>query len=116
LLLRRFLIVAAYETAKLAVSFRHSLALCRLDGAHGDLAGATVFLGIERDLLTLNQPTHSGAFERGGVNENILAAVIRLNEAEAFLVVVELHGARSHQSILFADLDALQPKLRDRVP
>jgi hypothetical protein len=30
------------------------------------------------------------------VDENILAAVVRLNEAEAFLVVVEFHGARIH--------------------
>jgi len=75
-------------------------ALSRFDIAHSDLAGATVLLGIERNLLALHQPAHSGAFERGGMNENVLAAVIRLNEAEALLVVVELHGARSHRSIL----------------
>jgi len=46
-------------------------------------------LNIERDLLALDQPAHSGAFKRRGVNENILAAIVRLNEAEAFLIVVE---------------------------
>ena len=45
-------------------------------------------------------PAHAGALERSGVDENVLAAVIRLNEAEAFLIVVELHGARIHQDIL----------------
>jgi hypothetical protein len=34
------------------------------------------------------------------VDEDVLAAVIRLDEAEAFLVVVELHGARIHRDIL----------------
>jgi hypothetical protein len=89
-----------------AVSILRSLAsgrfatLRRLDGAHGDLTGTTVLLGIERDLLALDQPAHSGAFERGGVNEDVLAAIIRLNEAKAFLVVIELHGARIHGDIL----------------
>ena len=71
-------------------------ALCRLDAAHRDFAGAAVLLGIEGHLLALHQPAHSGAFERGSVDENVLTAIIRLNEAEAFLVVVELNGARSH--------------------
>ena len=34
------------------------------------------------------------------MNENVLAAVIGLDEAEAFLVVVELYGAGSHCGIL----------------
>ena len=50
--------------------------------------------------------------KRGGVDENVLAAIVRLNEAEAFLVVVEFHGARIHRSIPFADLGALDPKTR----
>jgi hypothetical protein len=79
---------------------RRFATLRRLDGAHGDLAAAAVFLSIEHDLLALHQPAHAGALERGGVNEDVLAAVIRLNEAEAFLVVIELHGARSHGDIL----------------
>jgi hypothetical protein len=35
-----------------------------------------------------------------------------LNEAEAFLVVVELHGARIHRGILSLILSALDPKAR----
>ena len=62
--------------------------LCRLDIAYSDLAGAAVLLSIKRDLLAFHQSAHSGAFERGGVNEDVLAAVIRLNEAKAFLVVI----------------------------
>jgi hypothetical protein len=77
-----------------------SSALRRLDGADGNLAGAAVFLGVEGNFLAFDEPTHSGAFERGGMDENVLAAVIRLNEAEAFLVVVEFNGARGHGNIL----------------
>jgi hypothetical protein len=72
----------------------------RLDVADGDLAGAAIFLGIERNLLAFDQPAHSGALKSRSVDEDVLAAVVRLNEAEAFLVVVELHGARIHQDIL----------------
>jgi len=75
-------------------------ALSRLDVADRDLAGATIFLGIEGDLLAFDQPTHSAALKRGGMDENVLAAIVRLNEAEAFLVVVEFHGARIHEDIL----------------
>jgi hypothetical protein len=74
--------------------------LSRLDIADSDLAGAAVFLGIERHLLAFDQPAHAGALERSCVDENVFAAVVRLNEAEAFLVIVELHGARIHQDIL----------------
>jgi hypothetical protein len=34
------------------------------------------------------------------MDEHVLAAIIRLNEAEAFLVVVELNGARIHKDVL----------------
>jgi hypothetical protein len=33
------------------------------------------------------------------VDEHVLAAIVRLNEAEALLVVVELNGARNHWDI-----------------
>jgi len=71
-------------------------ALCRLDVADGGLAGAAIFLRVEGDLLALDQPTHSGALKRGGMDENVFAAIVRLNEAEAFLIVVEFHSARIH--------------------
>jgi hypothetical protein len=45
--------------------------LLGLDGAYGDLTSATVFLSIEHDLLTLDQPTHSGALKRGSVNKDV---------------------------------------------
>jgi hypothetical protein len=70
--------------------------LRRLDIADGDLTGAAILLGIEGDLLTLVEGAHAGALEGRGVDEHILAAIIRRNEAEALLIVVELYGARIH--------------------
>src|ERR1700676_5362017 len=64
----------------------------------GDLAGARIGLRLESHLLTLAQGANSGALERGGMDEYILAAVVRLNKAEALLIVVELHRTRSHES------------------
>lgn len=83
------------EAARRAASMLEP-ALYRLDVADGSLAGAAIFLRIEGDLLAFDQPTHSRALKRGGMNEDVLAAVVRLNEAEALLVVVEFHGARIH--------------------
>jgi hypothetical protein len=34
------------------------------------------------------------------MDEHVLAAIVRLDEAEAFLTIVELYGARVHGDIL----------------
>jgi len=39
---------------------------------------------------------HSGAFDRADVDEDVLAAAIRLDEAEAFLAIEPLHGSLRH--------------------
>src|SRR3970040_523241 len=70
--------------------------LRHLDRADGDLAGARIVLGIELHLLAFAQAVDACPLERGGVDENVPLAVVRLNEAEALLVIVELNGARSH--------------------
>ena len=80
-----------------AVSIRHFSASDGLNVTDGDLASTAVFLGIEGDFLAFDEATHSGALERGGMDKHVLAAIIGLNEAEAFLVVVELHGALIHK-------------------
>jgi hypothetical protein len=51
---------------------------------------------IESDLLALIEDTHPGAFHGADVHEDILAAIIRLDKAEASLVVEELHGSSGH--------------------
>jgi hypothetical protein len=54
---------------------------------------------LERDLLPLIEAVHSGAFDRADVDEDVVAAFIRLNESEAFLAVkpptVPVMGASS---------------------
>ena len=77
-----------------------ALFLGRLDVVDGNLAAAAIFGRVEGNLLTFAQPADAGALESGGVDEHVLAAVVGLDEAEAFLIVVELNGARDHGSIL----------------
>ena len=60
---------------------------CCSDGAQifrGGLACLSIGNNIERDFLSLVEAMHPGAFDRADVHENILAAIIRLDEAEAF--------------------------------
>ena len=73
-----------------------------LYGANCDLAGSSIFLGVERNLLTLAEAAHSGTLQRGGVNKHILAAAIRLDEAEALLIIIEFHSSGSHRIAFFA--------------
>src|SRR6478736_1356062 len=68
--------------------------LGRLDVVDGNLAGTTVFRSVEGKLLAFAEAAYAGALESGGVDEHVLAAIVRLDEAEAFLIVVELNGAR----------------------
>src|SRR3546814_18948032 len=69
-------------------------ALLDLDGADRQLAAARIGLGVELHLLALAQAVDAGALQGGGVDEDVLIAVFRLDEAVAPLVVVELYGAR----------------------
>src|SRR6266852_4039674 len=60
------------------------------------LACPSIGDNVESDLLSLVEDTHASAFDRADVHEDILAAIIRLNKAEAFLVIEELHGSLGH--------------------
>ncbi len=64
--------------------------------AHRGLAGAAVFFGIEGNFLAFHKIADSSAFECRCVHEHVLAAVIRLDEAKAFLTVVEFYCASVH--------------------
>ena len=69
-----------------------------LDRADGGLAAARIGLGVELHLLAFAKTLDASALERGGVDEHVLLAVVRLDEAEALLVVVELDGTVGHCS------------------
>ena len=75
----------------------------RLDGAQivgGRLAGLSIGDRLEGDLLSFVESLQSGAFDGADMHENVLAAVIRLDEAEAFLAVEPLHGSLRHMTVL----------------
>jgi hypothetical protein len=52
----------------------------------GRLAGLAICDNVERDLLPLLARPHARAFDRADMNEDIFAAGLRLNKAEALLV------------------------------
>jgi hypothetical protein len=54
---------------------------------------------VEGDLLSFVKAVHPGALDRADVHEDILAAVIRLDEAEAFLAVEPLHDSLRHMLV-----------------
>jgi hypothetical protein len=51
---------------------------------------------VVAELLSLIEVAHSSALDGGDVNEHILAAVFRLDEAEALLRIEKLNGTCSH--------------------
>jgi hypothetical protein len=55
---------------------------------------------VESDLLSLVEGTHATAFDRADVHEDILAAIIRLDKAEASFVIEELHSSLRHMTVL----------------
>jgi hypothetical protein len=74
---------------------------CRLDGAQvlgSRLAASAVCDDVEGHLLAFAKAAHAGAFDRADMNEDILAAVLRLNEAEALLAVEPLYSSPDHGS------------------
>jgi hypothetical protein len=66
----------------------------------GGLAAPPVGLNVESEFLTFDEAAHSGALYRRNMNEDIGAAAVLLNEAEAFLRVEELDSAGSHFGLL----------------
>jgi len=60
------------------------------------LAAALVGHEVELDLLTLDQVIEAGALDGADMDEGVLAAVVRLDKAEALGGVEPLHGSRSH--------------------
>jgi hypothetical protein len=56
-------------------------------------AAATIVLDLERDLVAFVKRRHAGTLESRGVYEHVLAAVFRLDKAEAARMIEELHCA-----------------------
>jgi hypothetical protein len=81
----------------------YGLSRCRSDGlqiVRRGLAGLSIGNNVKSDLLSLVEGTHASAFDRADVHEDILAAIIRLDKAEASLAIEELHGSLRHITLL----------------
>src|ERR1700736_6130631 len=63
------------------------------------LSGPSIGNNLERDLLSLIEAVHPGAFDRADMHEDILAAVIGVNESEALLTVEPLDCSLHHGSV-----------------
>src|SRR3954465_3444597 len=69
----------------------------RLERRDVDGLGALVpGLGVEGDLRALGERLEAAAVDAGVVDEEILAALVRRDEAEALVVVEPLHGSGRH--------------------
>ena len=70
---------------------------------------ALVRLGLEGDPLAVGQGAEAGALDRGDMDEHVLAAVVRRDEAVALRRIEEFHGAvlthRMTFSVRFTDPD-----------
>src|SRR6478609_10547650 len=77
-------------------SSNNRVGLCQREVFGADLAAHFVGLQFEIDLLTIIEAGQTGALDGADVNEHILAAIVRLNEAVALLTVEPLHGTCRH--------------------
>jgi hypothetical protein len=89
-------------------------ALNRLKASGRFLAAPTIFLEFEADLLAIVEAAHAGTFHGRDVDENILAAAVWLDEAEALLGIEPLNRARSHFVIDSYKVVKIAPHYRTR--
>jgi hypothetical protein len=64
------------------------------------LAGLAILDDVISDLLTIRERTHAGALYGRHVHEDIRAAIVRLNESEAFGGVKPLYSTSVHNDFL----------------
>jgi hypothetical protein len=69
------------------------------------LAGLSIGNNVERHLLSFVKAVHPGAFDRADVHEDVLATIMRLDEAEAFLAVEPLDGSLRHRTLPSEDVE-----------
>lgn len=63
-------------------------------------ARLAILHNLVKDLLALCERMHPCTLHSGDVDENICAAIIRLNEAKTFGEIKPLNGAGSHNDFL----------------
>jgi hypothetical protein len=73
--------------------------------ACGHLARLAVTLKFKAELLAFNDRAHAGAFDGRDVNEDVGAAVVRLNEAEALGGIEPFNCASGHNEPFHSNID-----------
>jgi hypothetical protein len=68
----------------------------RLEAGRRRFAGAAVSGQLIADLLTFIEAAKTSLLDSADVDENVLAAIVGLDEAEALLTVEPFHYAGSH--------------------
>ena len=68
--------------------------------ARRGLTGTPVRLNLEGDLLAFDEAAQTGSFERADMDEHVLPAVIRLNEAIALLTIIPFYDTHIHGEVL----------------
>src|SRR5690242_20215182 len=63
---------------------------------YGARLAALVLLQVVRQALVLNEAAHAGTLDSGDVNEGVIAAPVRLDEAVALALVEKFNGADRH--------------------
>jgi hypothetical protein len=87
----------AFDSASTSVvTGKHKDQLSSLKVASRHLARLVVAFHLEANLLAFDDFTHTSALYSGNVNENVRAAVVRLNEAEAFRGIKPFYSASGH--------------------
>jgi hypothetical protein len=92
---RLALFIEALFSRKAVSAFRNH-ALENLQVLSAGLAAHLVNLGFVRNLLSFGEAGQASTLDSADVNEHIGAAVVRLNETEAFLAVEPLHSTSRH--------------------
>jgi hypothetical protein len=77
-------------------ALREKFLFHRLQAGSRRLAGAAIRSQLVADLLAFTKAGHASLFDSADMNENIGAAVVRLDEAEALLDVEPFNSAGSH--------------------
>src|SRR5688572_30208988 len=90
------LLVFRSSAAARAVRVGRSLDRLDVDGLRPLVAG----LGVERDARALSQRLEAAGVDAGVVDEEVLAALVRGDEAEALVVAEPLDGSGSHEMSL----------------
>ncbi len=76
------------------------------------LAGAAVLLNLIADFLAVSEGRQARAFNGGDVDENVLTAIVGLNESKARGAIESLAGSGRHMHIPSSVCSAFDPAVK----